>query len=396
LPSSPNDAGGRTIADTGARSAMKVAIVHYWLVGMRGGEKVVEALCDIFPQADIFTHVYVPDAVSETIRRHRVSTTFIGSLPFAARLYKRYLPLMPLALEQLDLRGYDLIISSESGPAKGIIPSPSALHLCYCHSPMRYLWNMFHDYRNQAGRVTKLIMPPLAHYLRLWDAASADRVDCFVANSETVAARIRRYYRREAEVIWPPVDTDAFTPVPESERGDYMLMVGELVAYKRPELAVEAFNRMRAKLVIIGGGEMLHRIRRLAGPTVTVLGPRPFEDLRHHYARCQALIFPGEEDFGIVPVEAMASGRPVIAYGRGGATETVLPNVTGLLFDEQTPEAMIDAVEQCRVIDFDPQKIAAHAGQFSRQRFIAQMAARFDHLLARRQDRKPAQRADTP
>jgi glycosyltransferase involved in cell wall biosynthesis len=363
---------------------------------MRGGEKVVEALCDIFPQADIFTHVYVPDAVSETIRRHRVSTTFIGSLPFAARLYKRYLPLMPLALEQLDLRGYDLIISSESGPAKGIIPPPSALHLCYCHSPMRYLWNMFHDYRNQAGRVTKLIMPPLAHYLRLWDAASADRVDCFVANSETVAARIRRYYRREAEVIWPPVDTDAFTPVPESERGDYMLMVGELVAYKRPELAVEAFNRMRAKLVIIGGGEMLHRIRRLAGPTVTVLGPRPFEDLRHHYARCRALIFPGEEDFGIVPVEAMASGRPVIAYGRGGATETVLPNVTGLLFDEQTPEAIIDAVEQCRVIDFDPQKIAAHAGQFSRQRFIAQMAARFDHLLARRQDRKPAQRDDTP
>jgi glycosyltransferase involved in cell wall biosynthesis len=374
---------------------MKVAIVHYWLVGMRGGEKVVEALCDIFPQADIFTHVYVPDAVSETIRRHRVTTTFIGSLPFAVRLYKRYLPLMPLALEQLDLRGYDLIISSESGPAKGIIPSPSALHLCYCHSPMRYLWNMFHDYRNQAGRVTKLIMPPLAHYLRLWDAASADRVDCFVANSETVAARIRRYYRREAEVIWPPVDTDAFTPVPESERGDYMLMVGELVAYKRPELAVEAFNRMRAKLVIIGGGEMLHRIRRLAGPTVTVLGPRPFEDLRYHYSRCQALIFPGEEDFGIVPVEAMASGRPVIAYGRGGATETVLPNVTGLLFDEQTPEAIIDAVEQCRVIDFDPQKIAAHAGQFSRQRFIAQMAARFDHLLARRQDRKPAQRDDT-
>jgi len=396
LPGSPNDAGGCMIADTGARSAMKVAIVHYWFVGMRGGEKVVEALCDIFPQADIFTHVYVPDAVSETIRRHRVTTTFIGSLPFAARLYKRYLPLMPLALEQLDLRGYDLIISSESGPAKGIIPSPSALHVCYCHSPMRYLWNMFHDYRNQAGRVTKLIMPPLAHYLRLWDAASADRVDCFVANSETVAARIRRYYRREAEVIWPPVDTDAFTPVPESERGDYMLMVGELVAYKRPELAVEAVNRMRAKLVIIGGGEMLHRIRRLAGPTVTVLGPCPFEDLRHHYARCQALIFPGEEDFGIVRVEAMASGRPVIAYGRGGATETVLPNVTGLLFDEQTPEAIIDAVEQCRVIDFDPQKIAAHAGQFSRQRFIAQMAARFHHLLARRQDRKPAQRDDTP
>ena len=193
---------------------MKVAIIHYWLVGMRGGEKVLEALCEMFPQADIFTHVYVPDAVSETIRQHRVSTTFISSLPRASRLYKRYLPLMPLALEQLDLRGYDLIVSSESGPAKGIIPAPSALHLCYCHSPMRYIWNMFHDYRSQAGWLSRLAMPFLAHYLRMWDAGSAVRVDRFVANSDTVAARIRRYYGREAEVVWPPVDTEASNPFP--------------------------------------------------------------------------------------------------------------------------------------------------------------------------------------
>jgi len=371
---------------------MKVAIVHYWLVGMRGGEKVLEALCEIFPEADIFTHVYVPDAVSEAIRRHRVKTTFIGSLPRAARLYKRYLPLMPLALEQLDLRGYDLVISSESGPAKGVIAPPHALHLCYCHSPMRYLWNMYHDYQSQAGRVTRMAMPILAHYLRLWDAASAVRVDHFVANSETVAARIRRYYGREAAVVWPPVDTDAFMIAPDHERSDYMLMVGELVAYKRPELAIEAFNRTRARLVVIGGGEMLHRIRRLAGPTVEVLGPRPFEELRHHYARCQALIFPGEEDFGIVPIEAMASGRPVIAYGRGGATETVLPGLTGLLFEEQTPEAIIDAVEQSRAVDFDPQKIAQHARQFSRQNFITNMTRQFDHLLARHDDRNSVHR----
>jgi glycosyltransferase involved in cell wall biosynthesis len=374
---------------------MKVAIIHYWLVGMRGGEKVLEALCDMFPQADIFTHVYVPDAVSKTIRQHRVSTTFINSLPCASRLYKRYLPLMPLALEQLDLRGYDLIVSSESGPAKGIIPAPSALHLCYCHSPMRYIWNMFHDYRKQAGWLSRLAMPFLAHYLRMWDAGSAVRVDRFVANSGTVAARIRRYYGRDAEIVWPPVDTEAFKPVQDRERGDYMLMVGELVAYKRPELAVEAFNQMRAKLVVIGGGEMLDLIRRRAGPTVTVLGPRPFEDLRHYYARCQALIFPGEEDFGIVPVEAMASGRPVIAYGAGGATETVIPKVTGLLFKEQTVEALIDAVEECRRIDFDPQKIAAHARQFSRQRFVTQMTTQFDRLLAGRHDSEPAHR-DTP
>jgi glycosyltransferase involved in cell wall biosynthesis len=360
---------------------MRVAIVHYWLVGMRGGEKVVEALCEMFPEADIFTHAYVPDAVSETIRRHRVTKTFIGSLPGAARQYKRYLPLMPLALEQLDLSGYDLVISSESGPAKGVIPPPSARHLCYCHSPMRYLWNMFHDYRKGAGPLTRLVMPPLAHYLRVWDTVSASRVDRYVANSQTVAGRIRRYYGREAEVVWPPVDVGAFAPVDASERGDYMLMVGELVGYKRPELAVEAFNRMGCKLVVIGGGEMLDQIRRLAGPTVTVLGPTPFEELRRHYARCQALIFPGEEDFGIVPVEAMASGRPVIAYGRGGATETVVPGLSGVLFGEQDVEALVDAVEGFRDADFDPAAIAAHAGKFSREVFIAAMRDQIDRLM---------------
>ncbi|HXC26699.1 MAG TPA: glycosyltransferase, partial [Stellaceae bacterium] len=227
---------------------MRVAIVHYWLVGMRGGEKVIEALCEMFPQADIFTHVYVPEAVSDTIRAHRVTTSFINALPASARLYKRYLPLMPLALEQLDLRDYDLVISSESGPAKGVIPPPATRHLCYCHSPMRYLWNMFHDYRRQSGLLTRLMMPPLAHYLRLWDTVSASRVDQYVANSNAVAGRIRRYYGQEAEVVWPPVDVDAFHPVGDDERGDYMLMVGELVAYKRPDLAVEAFNRMGRKL----------------------------------------------------------------------------------------------------------------------------------------------------
>jgi glycosyltransferase involved in cell wall biosynthesis len=360
---------------------MKVAIVHYWLVGMRGGEKVVEALCEMFPQADIFTHVYVPDAVSETIRGHRVTTSFINALPAAARLYKRYLPLMPLALEQLDLRGYDLVVSSESGPAKGVIPPPSTRHLCYCHSPMRYLWNMFHDYRRQSGLVTRLVMPPLAHYLRMWDTVSASRVDRYVANSNAVAGRVRRYYGRDADVVWPPVDVGAFEPVGADERGDYMLMVGELVAYKRPDLAVEAFNRMRRKLVVIGGGEMLSRIRRIAGPTVTVLGPAPFAELRHHYARCQALIFPGEEDFGIVPVEAMASGRPVIAYGRGGAMETVMPGLSGILFNEQSVDALVDAVEGFRENDFDPLAIVAHAGGFSRDVFAAAMRTQIDRLM---------------
>jgi glycosyltransferase involved in cell wall biosynthesis len=363
---------------------MKVAIVHYWLVSMRGGEKVLEALCDMFPQADIFTHVYVSDAVSEAIRRHKVTTTFIGSLPRAPHLYKRYLPLMPLALEQLDLRGYDLIISSESGPAKGVIAPASALHLCYCHSPMRYLWNMFHDYRARTGPLMQLAIPPVSHYLRLWDTVSANRVDRFVANSANVAAQIRRYYGRDAAVVWPPVDVDKFAPVPGGEGSDYMLMVGELVAYKRPELAVEAFNQMRKKLVVIGGGEMLTVIRRLAGPTVSVLGPCSSEELRYYFSRCQALVFPGEEDFGIVPVEAMASGRPVIAYGRGGATESVIPYVSGLLFPEQSVDAIIAAVHQFGSIAFDSERIVAHAQKFSRQRFISQMTAEIEQLLSMR------------
>jgi glycosyltransferase involved in cell wall biosynthesis len=364
---------------------MKVAIIHYWFVTMRGGEKVVEALCKMFPEADIFTHVYVPDAVSDVIRKHKVTTTFINNLPRAHSLYKKYLPLMPLALEQLDLRGYDLVISSESGPAKGIIPPPGSLHICYCHTPMRYVWNMFHDYRNRSGPVTRAVMPMLSHYLRTWDCASSVRVDHFVANSKSVASRIKRFYGRSATVISPPVEVDQFEVVGEDELADYYLMVGELVAYKRPELAVQAFNQMKAKLVIIGGGELLSKVRRIAGPTITVLGPQPFDVLRHHYSRCKALIFPGEEDFGIVPVEAMASGRPVIAYGRGGATETTVPNVTGIYFQEQSIEAIVSAERTFRTLTFDPMVIAKHAQQYSSDQFISRMSTFFDNVIGKHQ-----------
>jgi glycosyltransferase involved in cell wall biosynthesis len=352
---------------------MRVAIIHYWLVSMRGGEKVIESLCRLFPDADLFTHVYDPDAMSETIRRHKVTTTFINSLPFARRLYKQYLPLMPVALEQIDLRGYDLIISSESGPAKGVIPPAGALHICYCHSPMRYLWNMYHDYRERAGFVTRMMMPLLAHYLRNWDAVSAMRVDHFIANSHTVAERIEKYYRRESKVIHPPVDVGQYQDVSEGEIEDYYLMAGELVAYKRPDLAIEAFNTMKRRLVVIGGGEMLAEARKLAGPTITILGSQPFDVLKHHYAHCRALIFPGEEDFGMVPVEAMASGRPVIAFGQGGATETVAGGVSGLFFDEQSTEAIMRAVEKFEHMTFDPSAIRAHAQQFHPDRFASEL-----------------------
>jgi glycosyltransferase involved in cell wall biosynthesis len=219
--------------------------------------KVVESLCRLFPEADIFTHVYDPEKISETIRRHRIFTTFINSLPRARRYYRHYLPLMPLALEQIDLRGYDLIISSESGPAKGIIPPPGAVHLCYCYSPMRYIWNMFHDYRERTGWLRRVMMPPLCHYLRIWDATASMRLDRFIANSATVAARIEKYYRRDATVIYPPVNVELFESVAPGEVEDYYLMAGELVAYKRPELAVDAFNALGRRLIVIGGGEML-------------------------------------------------------------------------------------------------------------------------------------------
>jgi glycosyltransferase involved in cell wall biosynthesis len=361
---------------------MKVAIVHYWLVGMRGGEKVIEALCEMYPQADIFTHVFVPEMVSDRIRRHRIFPTFINALPRAAKLYKSYLPLMPIALEQLDLRGYDLVISSESGPAKGVIPPPEAVHVCYCHTPMRYIWNMYHDYRKSAGWVARQMMPPLTHYLRMWDVSSAARVDSFVANSTTVAERIRRYYGMDSVVIHPPVDTEAFSPAPPSEIGDYFLMVGELVSYKRPDLAVRAFNEMKLELVVIGGGEMLDEIRRLAGPTVKVLGSQPFDVLKRHYARCRALIFPGEEDFGMVPIEAMASGRPVIAFGRGGALETVARDLTGVFFEKQTVGDISSAIRRLSEIDLNPETIAAHAKQFGRDQFFARMRAHIDGLLS--------------
>lgn len=352
---------------------MRVAIIHYWLVGMRGGEKVIEALGRMYPEADIFTHVVVPDALSEDLRRHTIRTSFIAKLPRAARMYKSYLPLMPLALEQLDLSGYDLILSSESGPAKGIIPPEGAVHLCYCHSPMRYIWNMYHEYRRSAGPVARAAMPLLTHYLRTWDESSAARVDRFVANSSTVAGRIRRYYRRDAEIVHPPVDVAAFAPVGLEELGDYYLMVGELVRYKRPDIAVRAFNASKRRLVVIGGGEMLDELRALAGPTVQILGSQPFAVLRHHYARALGLIFPGEEDFGIVPVEAMASGRPVIAYGRGGATETVVDGRTGVFFDEQGEDALIDAVARLESLALDPAEIILHARQFNPARFERQM-----------------------
>jgi glycosyltransferase involved in cell wall biosynthesis len=348
---------------------------------MRGGERVVEALCELYPDADIYTHVAKPEALSDTIRRHRIHETSIARLPGARRHYQKYLPLMPLALEKLDLREYDLVISSECGPAKGVITTPRTLHVCYCHSPMRYVWDMHWDYVKGVSKPLRPLARGLLHYVRRWDLASAFRVDHFLANSKFVARRIDKHYRRDAEVIHPPVDTEAFGLAESTD--DYYLMVGQLVPYKRADLAVRAFTSAGKPLRVIGDGEQLAALRRMAGPTVEVMGRQPESVIRESYPRCRALVFPGEEDFGIVPVEAMASGRPVIAYGRGGALETVAEGRTGLFFDEQTEESLLDAVRRFEQVEdkFDPAEIRRHASAFDREVFKDRFRARVDELM---------------
>lgn len=362
---------------------MRVALVHYWIVNWRGGEKVLKAISELFPSADIFAHVVDPSLVHREFPGRKVSTTFIGRLPWSRRYYQTYLPLMPTASEQLDLRGYDLVISSESGPAKGVVVDPGATHICYCHSPMRYVWDLYQEYREQSGWITRTLMAPVLHYVRLWDQVSAQRVDHYVANSNFVARRIDKYYRRKAAVIHPPVAVDDFDGSRLGE--DFYLSVGQLVSYKRPDLLVEAFNALEKPLIVIGGGaSLLKSLRRRARANVRLLGPQPFDVIRDHYARCRAVVFPGLEDFGMVPVEAMASGKPVICYGRGGVLETVVDGRNGVMFREQTADCLVDAVLrfEAQAEAFDREAIRAHAQQFSEAVFKSRFKAFVERALA--------------
>ena len=336
---------------------MKTALLHYWLTNVRGGEKVLAARGEMFPTADVFTHAYRPECMGQMLSKHKITESFIAKLPFGRRHPQAYLPLMPAASRALDLSGYDLVISSESGPIKGIRKPPGARHVCYCHTPMRYIWDMYDDYHKMAGLGGKLAMTLFKRHMRKEDLKSVESVDEFVANSKFVAERIKRIYGREAKVVHPPVDVDFFSMPHLPKKGGYYLFVGESVKYKRFDLAQAACRKMGRKLVSVGGKH-----------------PISNNDLRALYAGADALLYPGLEDFGIVPVEAQASGTPVIAFGAGGALETVVEGRTGVFFGKQTVDALCEAVEVFEGRDWSHDECRENSLRFSGEAFRRGMA----------------------
>jgi len=349
---------------------MKVAIVHYWLVNIRGGEKVIEALLEMFPQADIFTHVYDPKAVSSLVKDRLVITSRINRFPFAKKLYPLYMPLMPDALMDFNLQEYDLVISSESGPAKGVIPNPNAFHLCYCHSPMRYLWDMYHDYLMGSNCLVRMFMKRLIPSLRLWDIASANLVDRFITNSNYVAKRIKRYYNRDSEVVYGPVNIEKYLNIARKP-SDYYLFFGQITGYKRADIAIDACIKSGRKLIVAGAGT--NKFKKYKKSNLIILKGRVSdEEAAVLFSKARALLFPGIEDLGLVPIEANAAGCPVIAYRGGGAIDTVKEGITGLFFDKQTPESLIhvmDKFENCIENFNDRSLFNTHVDIFSSQKF---------------------------
>ena len=382
---------------------MKIAIVHDWLTGMRGGEKCLEVFCKIYPSADLFTLLHVPGSVSPIIESHPIHTSFIQTLPFVESKYRYYLPLMPFAIESFDFSGYDLILSSSHCVAKSIKPDPESLHICYCHTPMRYIWDQFDQYfcRDKSGLIPWAVMKLLRPWFQHWDSKTSCRVNDYIANSRHVQERIKKYYLKEATVIHPPVDTKLFKPRGEKE-GDYFLIVSAFAPYKRVDLAVEAFNKLGYPFIIVGEGQDAGPLRKMAKPNIRFEGWLDDLSIRSHYARCRAFVFCGEEDFGITLLEAQAMGRPVIALGRGGALETVIPdrqtwkpetgiaeiktsNPTGVFFYDQTSEDLIRAIQHFESIEsqFNSEKIQRHAAQFD----VAVYTGRIKKFIKERLDK---------
>ncbi len=363
----------------------RVALIHDWLVGMRGGEKVLEQFCGLFPDADIYTLVCDRESISPMLASHQIIESPIARFPWGRSHFRSYLPFFPWAIEALDLRGYDLVISSSHCVAKGAIPPPDALNLSYVHTPMRYVWDVRSDYLGpeQLGYLMRGLAGLGAHYLRNWDTTSAARVDKFIANSDHVRKRINKFYRRDAEVVYPPVEIQRFRI--GSGNGGYFLTVSALVPYKRVDLAILACNHSGAKLKVVGDGPEEGYLRSIAGPTIEFTGPVDGQQLVELYQDALALIHPGEEDFGIAPLEAQACGRPVIAFGRGGTLETVIsniPNATGMHFYDQTSESLAGILRSFDPAKFDPNNARANAERFSPQVFIS----RFEAILNRTWD----------
>jgi glycosyltransferase involved in cell wall biosynthesis len=348
----------------------RVVIVHDWLTGMRGGEKVLEAFCRLLPDAELATLVHVGGAVSTLIEDRPIRTSWVQRFPGAGRLYRQYLPFFPAAIELFDLDTADVVISTSHCAAKAVIPRPGAWHICYCHTPMRYVWDQFDAYFGTArlGRGRSAATRYIAAWLARWDRATAPRVSRFLANSQHVAARIARYYNRRALVVPAPVDTEFFT-IGRGDPDGSLLVVSALVPYKRIETAILAARAIGARLRIVGTGPDEARLRALAGPTVEFLGALSDDALREAYRQAQAFVLPGEEDFGIAPLESMACGRPVVALARGGARETVDDGRTGVLVSESTVDALADGMRQVLTARFDPDTLRAHAETFSRARF---------------------------
>ena len=356
---------------------MKVALVHDWLTGMRGGEKCLEVFCDIFPDADLYTLICKKNSLSSSINKMHIKAAKLQSFPFVEKYYRYLLPIMPTAIEQFKLKGYDLILSSSHCVAKGIITDKNSLHICYCHTPMRYIWDLSSQYfsKTNTGPVTRFIFPFVKKYLQNWDIKSSEKVDYFIANSKNVSERIKRIYNRNSDVIYPPVNTKFFELSDNVD--DYYLIVSAFAPYKRIDLAIKAFNQLGYPLKIIGGGQCERQLRQMAGPNIKFLGFIEEKKIKQYYSRCKAFIFPGEEDFGITPLEAMSSGRPVIAFGKGGALETVIPfdsdndNGTGIFFHEQAEKSLIGAIQKFEKIEgkFNSKKIRNHTLQFDREVF---------------------------
>jgi glycosyltransferase involved in cell wall biosynthesis len=370
---------------------MKVALVHDWLTGMRGGEKVLEALCEQYPDAEIFTLLHVRGSVSPTIERAPIHTSLLQHLPAVRRYYRECLPLFPVLVEQFDLERFDLVISSSHCVAKSIIPRPGAVHICYCHTPMRYAWDQFGAYfgPDRLGLIGSALARPVLAAIAGWDRATSARATRYVTNSQHVARRIRRYYNREASVVYPPVDTDFFHPTAHSTarlpaKDSSCLIVSALVPYKRVETAVDACRLAGVSLTIVGDGPDRTRLeRRAAGARadVTFLGRLSDEEVRDQYNHASLVLMPGEEDFGIVPLEAQACGCPVVALGRGGALETIVPDQTGVLVGDPTPDAFADAIQYALHRRFDPDAIRHHAEGFGRARFGKEIAAIVDETV---------------